>query len=139
MAPQSFPSLRVMGISATLPDPGCGGRSRCHMSEIPGRKLCHGVKEELTKELCERGHHLGDNGGGCSQLSQGISSVFRPLGIESHSSKVYQCLPTPGSSPPRVCRQATRVVMTNTIRINKQLINFMYYLNAVSIILLRMI
>lgn len=76
---------------------------------------------------------------GCSQLSQGISSVFRPLGIESHSSKVYQCLPTPGSSPPRVCRQATRVVMTNTIRINKQLINFMYYLNAVSIILLRMI
>lgn len=139
MAPQSFPSLRVMGISATLPDPGCGGRSRCHMSEIPGRKLCHGVRRSSQKSYVSEATIWVTMGGGCSQLSQGISSVFRPLGIESHSSKVYQCLPTPGSSPPRVCRQATRVVMTNTIRINKQLINFMYYLNAVSIILLRMI
>lgn len=81
MAPQSFPSLRVMGISATLPDPGCGGRSRCHMSEIPGRKLCHGVKEELTKELCERGHHLGDNGGGAANSHKELAVSSGLLGL----------------------------------------------------------
>lgn len=106
---------------------------------FPGENCVMGSRRSSQKSYVSEATIWVTMGGGCSQLSQGISSVFRPLGIESHSSKVYQCLPTPGSSPPRVCRQATRVVMTNTIRINKQLINFMYYLNAVSIILLRMI